>query len=109
MNETFRIKNHTIDGVSSATLSGKMSVRNTGGKQQRVGEREWIKKQDSTSSGGEGHSTAVCRISKCEIRAHHADLVQHASNDKHIRKSSSVLINEAYSQCYTKVQKSTYF
>lgn len=87
MNETFRITNRTIDGVSSATLSGKMSGRNTGRKQQRVGEREWIKKQDSTSSGG-GDSTAVCRISKCEIRAHHADLLQHASNDKHIQNAA---------------------
>jgi len=31
-------------------------------------------------------SKALCRVCKCEIHAHHADLVQHASTEKNTKK-----------------------
>ena len=46
-------------------------------------------------------SKVMCRFCKCEIRAHHADLVQHASTDKHKRNASpfsSMRLTDLWSQ-----------
>lgn len=48
--------------------------------QQRVREKEWIKRVDCPSSGR--RSKAVCRNYECAIRAHHAHLEQHVSAEK---------------------------
>lgn len=50
---------------------------------------------DSTHRGGRLKSTVQTRVCKCEITcAHHADLIQHASTDKH---KNAAQLNEAYS------------
>ncbi|XP_051798030.1 uncharacterized protein LOC127531856 [Acanthochromis polyacanthus] len=44
--------------------------------------KDWIRPQVGDSS------KAFCRYCKCEIRAHHADLMQHAGTEKHKKNSA---------------------
>nr|XP_023650930.1 uncharacterized protein LOC111835164 [Paramormyrops kingsleyae] len=50
--------------------------------EKEKGVKEWIQPVAGDDS------KALCRVCKCEIRAHHADLVQHASTDKHKKNAA---------------------
>ncbi len=50
--------------------------------EKESGLKEWIQPVVGDDS------KALCRVRKCEIRAHHADLKQHASTEKHKKNAA---------------------
>lgn len=50
--------------------------------EKEVGLKEWIQPQPGDDS------KALCRFCKCEIRAHHADVVQRAATVKHKKNAT---------------------
>lgn len=57
-----------------------------------------------------GHDPkAVCRLCTCEIRAHHEDLVRHASTDNHKKTRSTVVVNEVYGHWSLKTRQAEGF
>lgn len=66
-------------------LQGKGTTK-SGGKESAL--KEWI----WPHVGDE--SEALCRFCKCAIRAHHADLIQHASTEKHKKTPPTLTITD---------------